>query len=87
MTYFEFLGWFLGIALVLLSILTIRDRQNSRRLPDCLRTWPSAFVIATHVFVAMAYTTPRDNYLVATGVWRYDLQLVTGIVFDWITIR
>ena len=35
----------------------------------------------------MIYTTPWDNYLVATGVWYYNPQLVTGIVFGYVPIE
>ena len=39
------------------------------------------------VFVAVAYTTPWDNYLVASGVWWYDPKLVTGITIGWVPIE
>jgi lycopene cyclase domain-containing protein len=37
--------------------------------------------------IAVVYTTPWDNYLVATGVWWYDPQLVTGLVLGWVPIE
>ena len=40
-----------------------------------------------HVLLAVVYTTPWDNYLVATGVWYYDPQLVSGIVLGWVPIE
>jgi lycopene cyclase domain-containing protein len=33
------------------------------------------------------YTTPWDNYLVATGVWYYNPDLVTGIVLGYVPIE
>jgi lycopene cyclase domain-containing protein len=33
------------------------------------------------------YTTPWDNYLVATRVWWYDPNLVTGITFGWVPLE
>jgi lycopene cyclase domain-containing protein len=33
------------------------------------------------------YTTPWDNYLVATGVWYYNPNLVAGIVFGYVPIE
>jgi len=33
------------------------------------------------------YTTPWDNYLVATGVWYYNPDLVTGIVIGYVPIE
>ena len=35
----------------------------------------------------MVYTTPWDNYLVATGVWYYNPDLVTGIVLGYVPIE
>jgi len=37
--------------------------------------------------VAVLYTTPWDNYLVATGVWTYNPALVTGITLGWVPIE
>jgi len=35
----------------------------------------------------MIYTTPWDNYLVATGVWYYNPELVTGLVIGYVPIE
>jgi lycopene cyclase domain-containing protein len=37
--------------------------------------------------VALVYTTPWDNYLVATRVWWYDPALVAGITFGWVPVE
>ena len=39
------------------------------------------------VLIAVAYTTPWDNYLVATNVWWYDESLVTGLKLGWVPIE
>ena len=44
-------------------------------------------MLLAHVVVAVVYTTPWDNYLVATRVWWYDPNLVTGIVLGWVPIE
>lgn len=87
MTYFGFLARFLGPPLILLILVTLWDRRQGRLLPATLRSWPAGFVILAHVLVAILYTTPWDNYLVATGVWWYDPTLVTGIVLGWVPIE
>ena len=87
MTYFAFLGWFIGIPLLLFAILSWWDHRQGRRLPVTLRSWPVAYVILAHILVAVLYTTPWDNYLVATRVWWYDPALVTGIVLGWVPIE
>ena len=87
MTYFEFLFWFLGVPLALLALITIRDRRAGIQLPAGFRTWPPAIAVAVHVLVAIVYTTPWDNYLVATNVWWYDPQLVSGVTIGWVPIE
>jgi lycopene cyclase domain-containing protein len=37
--------------------------------------------------VALVYTTPWDNYLVATGVWFYNPALVTGITLGYVPLE
>jgi lycopene cyclase domain-containing protein len=40
-----------------------------------------------HVFIAVLYTTPWDNYLVATRVWWYDPELVIGVTLGWVPLE
>lgn len=87
MTYFGFLAIFLGIPLLLLSLITIADFRRGKWMPDALHAWRPWTVITALIFVAVAYTTPWDNYLVATRVWWYDPSLVTGIVFGYVPIE
>jgi lycopene cyclase domain-containing protein len=37
--------------------------------------------------VAVVYTTPWDNYLVATGVWYYDPRLVLNFIIGHVPIE
>jgi lycopene cyclase domain-containing protein len=60
---------------------------RGRRLPDSLRGMPAIPTLIAHILVALIYTTPWDNYLVATGVWYYNPELVTGIVIGWVPIE
>ncbi len=39
------------------------------------------------ILVALAYTTPWDNYLVATGVWYYDPARVWNIVLGYVPLE
>lgn len=87
MSYFSFLGWFIGIPLLLLTLLAWRDRRQGLQRPQALQSWPFSIVVSAHVVVAVLYTTPWDNYLVATGVWWYDPALVTGILLGWVPIE
>lgn len=87
MTYFGFLIRFLGIPIVILGIVTWLDYRRGKPIPTNFRAWPVWAGILLHVAVAVVYTTPWDNYLVATGVWYYDPKLVTGIVLGWVPIE
>lgn len=84
MTYFGFLALFLGIPLLIMALVTWRDQ---RPLPAEFKTWPAWQVIVGHILVAVTYTTPWDNYLVATNVWWYDPELVTGYTIGWVPIE
>ena len=87
MTYFGFLAIFVGLPLVALGVISWYDRRQGRRLPRSLRNVPGWLALVVHVIIAVAYTTPWDNYLVATGVWWYDPNLVTGIVLGWVPLE
>ena len=79
MTYFGFLARFVLVPLALLVAAACYDAYRRMRRPDTLSGFPAWLALALHVLVALLYTTPWDNYLVATRVWWYDPQLVTGI--------
>ncbi|MGB1286215.1 MAG: lycopene cyclase domain-containing protein [Aggregatilineales bacterium] len=87
MSYFAFLAVFLGIPLAILSGITLIDFKRGKWLPDALYSWKAWVVILGLCIVAFIYTTPWDNYLVATNVWWYDINLVTGIVIGYVPIE
>ena len=87
MTYFGFLAVFVGIPLGILAFLTWLDHRQDRRLPKNLTLLPAGWALTTLVLIAVIYTTPWDNYLVATGVWWYDPKLVTGLTLGWVPIE
>jgi len=83
-TYFGFLLRFLVIPILLLVFVNLRRKDHP--LPGFHRSkiW---WGILIHVILAVIYTTPWDNYLVATGVWYYNPALVTGIVFGYVPLE
>lgn len=87
MTYFSFLGLFLAIPIVLMLGLTWRDARRGVRLPRRFASYPAWAILLLHVGLALVYTTPWDNYLVATAVWWYDPTKVTGIVLGYVPIE
>src|SRR5690348_2825555 len=44
-------------------------------------------VLGSLVLVAMVYTAPWDNHLIAEGVWSYDPSLISGVTFGWIPLE
>lgn len=87
MTYFGFLLRFLVIPIVILLGVSLWDRRQGRERAVSLRGWPVWAAIGLHILVALIYTTPWDNYLVATGVWWYDPALVAGLTLGWVPIE
>jgi lycopene cyclase domain-containing protein len=87
MTYFGFLVRFLILPIVVLGLLTIWDRWRGKALPATLRGGSPTGVLAMLVVIAIVYTTPWDNYLVAMRVWWYDPQLVSGIILGWVPLE
>jgi lycopene beta-cyclase len=87
MTYFGFLIQFLIIPLVILLMMTVwelgyRKPQGGNKTPRVV--W---LAIGLHVLLAVVYTTPWDNYLVATNVWSYAPRLVSGLVIGWVPVE
>ena len=78
MTYFGVLAVFLVPPLILLAGLAL-FRGDLRR--------EQVLAVLAHVLIAVIYTTPWDNYLVATGVWWYDPGLVSGLTIGWVPIE
>jgi lycopene cyclase domain-containing protein len=87
MTYFGFLLRFLVIPILILLVLTRWDPRKGNPIRG-FRTGRALWAaIGVHVLLAVAYTTPWDNYLVATGVWYYNPDLVTGLVMGYVPIE
>ncbi len=85
MTYSGFLALFIGPPLLLMTVLNWQARRQP--FPARLSAFKPFSVTLAHVLAALLYTTPWDNYLVATGVWWYDPALVTGLTLGWVPIE
>ncbi len=68
MTYFGFLAVFLGIPIIIFLLITWNDSRKGMMIVGFKNGRAVWFAIALHITVALIYTTPWDNYLVATGV-------------------
>jgi len=87
MTYFGFLLRFLVIPIIIFLVIYFMDEKNKRNISVFKNGRLFWIAIGIHILLALVYTTPWDNYLVATGVWYYNPQLVTGIVLGYVPIE
>ena len=87
MTYFGFLLRFLFIPILVFLAITLWDNKNGKQIQGFRNGRAVWMAIAVHVFLAVVYTTPWDNYLVATKVWYYNPDLVTGFVIGYVPIE
>jgi lycopene cyclase domain-containing protein len=86
-TYFGVLGTFVVPPTLILLALVPRDvlRWLVKRKGSV--NWEPYLIVLAHVLVALVYTTPWDNYLIANGVWWYAPELVTGMALGWVPIE
>ena len=87
MTYFEVLATFILPPLLVLMIIVPQDVWRRVFKHQGQVDWLPYIAILLHVVIAVVYTTPWDNYLVATNVWWYDPDLVTGLRLGYVPIE
>src|SRR3990172_8316181 len=87
MTYFGFLLRFLFTPILVFLAITLWDNRNNQQIVGFRNGRAVWSAIGIHVLLAVLYTTPWDNYLVATGVWYYNPELVTGVVIGYVPIE
>src|SRR5512139_3489673 len=87
MTYFSFLLRFLVIPILIFLAITYWDSKANKQSHGFRNGRLVWMAIGIHILLAVIYTTPWDNYLVATGVWYYNPELVTGLVIGYVPIE
>lgn len=87
MTYFGFLAVFLCIPIAILWLVQAYDARRRVLLPRHWRSRSVWLTVAAQAVIAVLYTTPWDNYLVATRVWWYNPGLVTGFIIGYVPIE
>lgn len=76
MTYLNFLLLFVVLPTCLLIVLF--QRHLTRHWLNC---------VGAMCIIAVVWTTPWDNYLVANNVWWYDKDLVLNIIIGYVPIE
>ncbi len=84
MTYFGFLLRFLVIPLGALTLVQLWRRRSPARREGMNGLWIAAGI---QVALALVYTTPWDNYLVAQRVWYYDPARVSGLLLGYVPVE
>jgi lycopene cyclase domain-containing protein len=87
MSYFGFLLRFLCIPILIFLAITYWDDKKHKQIQGFRNGRAVWIAIGIHVLLAVVYTTPWDNYLVATSVWYYNPDLVTGLVIGYVPIE
>ncbi|MGC8878184.1 MAG: lycopene cyclase domain-containing protein [Anaerolineae bacterium] len=88
MTYAAVLALFLTLPLGWLLIRVPRDLWSCWLMRRCGSFDRRAYIVVlAHIALALAYTTPWDNYLLAKGVWFYDPQRVSNIVLGYVPLE
>lgn len=88
MTYATVLALFLTLPLGWLLIRVPRDLWRCWLMRRCASYDRRAYgVVLLHVVLALVYTTPWDNYLLAQGVWFYDAQRVSNVVLGYVPLE
>jgi putative membrane protein len=79
LTYGNLLALFLGVPILMLALLTWRDRRRKDGLPVDLHGWSPFTVLPVLIIVAVLYTLPWDSHLIALRVWWYDPARINGL--------
>ena len=87
MTYLSFLALFLALPLLAVGLLTWFDQRHRIGLESAQARLLAWRALLAHVGLAVAYTTPWDNYLVAARVWWYDPARVLGVTLGWVPLE
>ncbi|MHA1944639.1 MAG: lycopene cyclase domain-containing protein [Candidatus Hodarchaeales archaeon] len=86
LTYLSFLLIFIGIPLILTSLLYIwKYLKGDEIQKNTIKKILLALLVLT--VIALIYTTPWDNFLVENGVWFYDSSKVLGIIIGFVPIE
>lgn len=86
MTYWGVLLRFLVPALTVLLLIELARGLTLKHKADA-STSKGYLIVLLHVVIALVYTTPWDNYLVAQAVWWYEPALVSGMVIGYVPVE
>ena len=77
MTYLEYLLFFIILPSLCIFGSSFILRKNYQKKNSIIANVVSFSILS---LIALIYTTPWDNYLVANGIWYYDSGKILGII-------
>ena len=86
MTYFLFLVFFIGVPLLIFSIVLYFIRKRAQVVEELSNT-SMLFSLFLITMIALIYTPIWDNYLVGNNIWFYDTAKVIGITLGYVPIE
>lgn len=87
MTYLGFLIGFVLLPIIFLSLWLLYKKRKGIDQNFFSRYFLPVYSFLILSGLALIYTTPWDNYLVANGVWWYDPDLVLDIIIGWVPLE
>jgi len=87
MTYLLVLGLFVLPPLFVLIVIVPGDYWRWLRGRTATFDNRPYLILLIHALLALIYTTPWDNYLVANGIWTYTPDLVSGLRLGWVPLE
>lgn len=86
-SYGQFLLAFLLIPVIGLALLVARDWLRAGAVDGKRYQWLPLGLLLALVILAIVYTAPWDNHLIASGVWWYSPSLVSGVTLGVIPLE
>ncbi|MFW9778224.1 MAG: lycopene cyclase domain-containing protein [Candidatus Heimdallarchaeota archaeon] len=87
LTYLDFLIYFIFLPFLgvfLINLFESRRKKGKKQILLGINPVVGLFILSA---IALIYTTPWDNYLVATGVWFYELNQILGIIIGFVPVE
>jgi lycopene beta-cyclase len=88
MTYAAYLALFFLLPIGALSILSWQDWRSKRPYGAVFQGgWAPFVALGVMLLIAILYTFPWDNHLIAMRVWSYRPTLLIGKTLDWVPVE
>lgn len=87
LTYLDFLILFIFLPTFGVIILNLYELKRKNPINTVFKGINPVLVLFFSSFIALFYTTPWDNYLVANEVWFYELDQILGVIIGFVPLE